>query len=270
MAISHYQKLTLEADYRTTNQNFTITVNDTTVLSAWETMANQDFRIKAAYMDNKGSSDVDEIIWTDVWAIINGQEWVKVGNHTTGDFDWNTSEVTAQTGINLRVRAIDVDGTNTYSANFTKNSDMEIAHEPDAPTNLVATAINGTQIDLAWTAPAEDNGRAVTSYAIQRESPVGDGFVTIVTSTGSAGATFSDSPENAAAFLYPPLNDATKYNYRVNATNSIGTGDASNEDSAITDFEAAETLSLGDTISIDRTVSLTESLSLDDDYCHQP
>jgi hypothetical protein len=236
---------------QTTNHNFTITVTDPTVLSAWETLANQDFRIKAAYMDDKGSSNVDEIIWTDVWAIMNGTKWTAIGSHTAG------SSVTWG--------AIDVGGTNTYSSNFTKGSALEIAHLPDAPTGLVATTFNSTQIDLSWTA-AEGNGQPITGYAIQRESPIGGGFTTIVADTGSAATTFSDSPANAITFSYTPLNIQTQYNYRVNATNSIGTGDASNEDSATTFFvlDLTESLQLDDAINYNITISLSESLSLDD------
>ena len=40
------------------------------------------------------------------------------------------------------------------------------ATAPGTPTGLTATA-SGTQIDLAWTAPASDGGRGVTGYRIE-------------------------------------------------------------------------------------------------------
>jgi len=50
---------------------------------------------------------------------------------------------------------------------------------PGAPTGLGATAISVSRIDLAWTAPANNGGSAITGYRIDRESPVGGGFATL-------------------------------------------------------------------------------------------
>ena len=106
--------------------------------------------------------------------------------------------------------------------------------EPSQVTGLSATATGTTTIDLAWTTPVDDGGSPITGYKIQRESPIGSGFITIVTDTGTPASTFGDTG----------LTFATQYNYRVSAINAIGTGPASNEAAAttFTPQEAADDL----------------------------
>lgn len=102
---------------------------------------------------------------------------------------------------------------------------------PSQPTGLTAIATGLSTIQLAWTTPADDGGSPITGYKIERESPIGGGFITIVADTGTTATTFQD----------PGLSSATEYNYRVSAINAIGTGASSNEAAAIT-FTPVEAL----------------------------
>ncbi len=74
---------------------------------------------------------------------------------------------------------------------------------PCPPTCLTACAISTTNIDICWTAPA--SGCAPDGYRIQRESPTGGGFSTIVCDTGNICVIYSDLC----------LCFTTQYNYRV-------------------------------------------------------
>lgn len=101
---------------------------------------------------------------------------------------------------------------------------------PDAPTGLTATTFSGSRIDLSWTAPANNGGSPITGYKIERESPSGGGFTTIVANTGSTSTAYSNTV----------LNPVTEYNYRVSAINAKGTSDPSDTASDTTDANAPD------------------------------
>jgi len=125
--------------------------------------------------------------------------------------------LTAFTNYSYKIYALTAVGTgNASDANDTV---------PAAPTTLTATTISDTQIDLAWAAPTLTGGSAITGYKIERESPEGGGFATIVADTGTATASYSNTL----------LTAATQYNYRVSAISALGTGLPSNEAEDTTD-----------------------------------
>ncbi len=80
-------------------------------------------------------------------------------------------------------------------------------YPPSAPTNLIATALGGTQIELNWAASTDDVG--VTGYLVERQDPGNAGFAQIATVTGT---NYFDSG----------LLGSTNYNYRVRATDGAG------------------------------------------------
>jgi titin len=77
---------------------------------------------------------------------------------------------------------------------------------PTAPTNLSASAVSSSQIDLSWT----DNASDETGFRIER-SPDGTTFAEIAT----VGA-------NVTSYANTGLTAATQYWYRVRAYNSTG------------------------------------------------
>ena len=92
---------------------------------------------------------------------------------------------------------------------------------PDPPTNLTATAVSPTQINLFWSAPSYDGDSTITGYKI--EYKIGSGsYTTLVSNTGSTSTTYS----------HVGLTTNQSYSYRISAINAIGTSAASTEVSA--------------------------------------
>ncbi len=153
--------------------------------------------------------------------------------------------LTPGTAYTYRIRAVNSVGNADWSNEPTATTD----NVPDAVTGLTATkdATNGdTEVDLAWTAPA-DNGAAITSYTLQRKSGAG-GFANVSTTIGASATSYSDTG----------LTPATTYTYRIRAVNSVGNGGWSNEDSATTDNSApAAVTDLAATTASSSAISLT-------------
>jgi len=87
---------------------------------------------------------------------------------------------------------------------------------PAAPAGLVAGATDRA-VDLSWTAPADDGGRAVTGYTVQRSVDGGDHWTTIVADTGSSATTHTVTG----------LVNGVPHAFRVAAVNTAGTGSPS-------------------------------------------
>jgi hypothetical protein len=89
---------------------------------------------------------------------------------------------------------------------------------PAAPTNLTATPISSTQINLAWT----DNANSETGYYVER-GVSGGGWTPIATLAA-----------NANSYANTGLMPGTTYGYRVRAYNAFGSSAYSNEPTATT------------------------------------
>jgi len=89
---------------------------------------------------------------------------------------------------------------------------------PLPPTNLVATAISATQIDLLW----QDNSSGEEGFSIERKT-AGSGF-SVITSV----------PPDTTTYIDDALESDTEYTYRVAAIYPAGNTDYSNEASATT------------------------------------
>jgi len=98
-------------------------------------------------------------------------------------------------------------------------SGVAYAVVPTAPTNLSATAVSATQINLTWT----DNSNNETSFKIERKTGSGGTYVQIAT-TGASAEFFSNTG----------LTAGTTYFYRVRASNSSGNSAYTNQASAST------------------------------------
>ena len=103
---------------------------------------------------------------------------------------------------------------------------------PDPPTSLTATANGQTQIDLSWTAPADDGGSAITGYKIEWSADGTTNWADLVADTGSDAVTYVDAM----------LAAGTTRHYRVSAINPVGAGAASSVASTTTDVPVTVTV----------------------------
>lgn len=91
---------------------------------------------------------------------------------------------------------------------------------PSAPTEVSASAVSPTQVNLFWSAPS---GFTITSYKI--EYKVGGGSYTTLVTTSGLTATSTN-------YSHTGLTTGTQYSYKIYAINSVGTSVASVEVSA--------------------------------------
>ncbi|MEM2160841.1 MAG: fibronectin type III domain-containing protein, partial [Candidatus Nitrosotenuis sp.] len=127
---------------------------------------------------------------------------------------WNTTGMTLGS---YYIYGIANDGTNPAVSAYSPGQ-ITISVSATAPGQVTGLSLSPapTQIVLSWTAPS-DGGSPITGYKIERESPVGGGWSTIVPNTGSTSTTYTNTG----------LTQNTQYSYRVSAINAIGTGPSS-------------------------------------------
>ena len=149
--------------------------------------------------------------------ISQGQAVVVTYTDPTGGNDANAIQDAAGNDV-----ATFTTGVNSVPA--VNNRSTTAATAPGAPTSLTATASGITQINLSWTAPADNGGRNITGYKIEVSSDSGNAWTDHVATTG----------DNNTTYAHTGLAVSTTRHYRVSAINSIGTSSASNVDNATT------------------------------------
>ena len=88
---------------------------------------------------------------------------------------------------------------------------------PDPPTDLTANAKGETQVDLSWTAPADNGGEAISGYKVEVSTNGTTTWSDLAADTASTDTTYS----------HTGLAAGNTRHYRVSAINSVDTGDAS-------------------------------------------
>jgi len=130
-------------------------------------------------------------------------DFTQIGTSTTAAY--SDTGLSVSTSYTYQVQATDAAGNlSSFSSMATASTDGL----PTTPTNLVATAVSGTQVNLTWTASTASQG--VSGYLIQRCS--GASCTSFAQVGTSATANYSDTGVTAA----------TSYSYQVQATDSAG------------------------------------------------
>jgi len=132
---------------------------------------------------------------------------------------YSNTGLTPSTSYSYRVRAYNAAGDSDYS-NTASAVTQAAPALPAAPTNLVATAVSKSQINLTWT----DNASNETGFRIER-------------CKGSTCTNFSQIATvgaNVTSYANTKLTANTTYRYRVYAYNASGNSGYSNIASATT------------------------------------
>ena len=149
-----------------------------------------------------------------------GNNWTtRVGNTGNNITRYEHKGLNPATTRHYRVYAINSAGTGPASNVANATTDATV---PGAPRRLTATANGQSRIDLAWEAPTNDGGAAITGYRIESSA---NRTTWKTLRSNHQGTTFSNVG----------LAPATTRHYRVYAVNVAGTGSASNIATATTD-----------------------------------
>lgn len=100
-------------------------------------------------------------------------------------------------------------------ANFRSSASTTV---PSAPSNLTASAVSSSSINLSWT----DNSSDETGFIVQRSTD------------GATWTQIANLGSNVSSFSSTSLSPSTTYSYRVYAYNSIGNSNLSNVATATT------------------------------------
>jgi hypothetical protein len=141
--------------------------------------------------------------------------YFSVGSNVTS---YSDTGLTANTSFSYRVNASNSGGDSTYSNSATATT--LTASLPSAPTNLTATAVSKTQINLSWT----DNSSDETGFKIERcQGQSCTNFAQIAT-----------VGPNVKTYKNTGLRKSTVYTYRVRSYNANGNSAYSNTTSVQT------------------------------------
>jgi carboxypeptidase T len=132
---------------------------------------------------------------------------------------YSDSGLTASTAYSYRVRAYNGAGDSGYT-NVASATTLAAPALPAAPTNLTATAVSRSQINLAWT----DNATSESGFKIERCKG----------STCTNFAQIATVGTNVTTYASTGLSRNTAYRYRVRAYNASGNSAYSNIASATT------------------------------------
>jgi len=121
---------------------------------------------------------------------------------------FNDPVITAGTSYSYRIKAYDAENNfSPYSAVLTAVAGSD-ATAPTVPTEVTATAVSASEINLSWAASTDDV--SVTGYRVERCKGVGcSDFVQVAAPTGTSHSSTALTP-------------GTSYSFRVRATDGAG------------------------------------------------
>jgi subtilisin family serine protease len=140
--------------------------------------------------------------------------WLTVATVAANQTSWSNLRLVTGVTYKYQVVAFNAQGESPPSNEASATTAIAL---PSAPTGLTASAVSGTQIDLAW----RDNAGNETGYRIERRD-----------AGGSQWAEIGTVAQNVTVYRQTGLTAGATYHYRVLAYNAAGNSAPSNEVSA--------------------------------------
>ena len=145
----------------------------------------------------------------------NGQTgWTNISIESSTINPISITSLTAGTTYDVRVFASNLAG-NSPPSEITEMTTNSLS-APGAPGTPTRSSRTRNSITIAWTAPSDNGGSAITGYVVQHRE---DGTSTWTDTTVSGGTTRTATISS--------LDVDTDYEFRVYAVNSVGNGTAS-------------------------------------------
>ncbi|SDD76259.1 Por secretion system C-terminal sorting domain-containing protein [Dyadobacter soli] len=145
----------------------------------------------------------------------DGTKFAKIADLPANTVIYQDKSLKPNTKYWYRVRAKNASGASAWSS-LANATTFQVP--PDAPSNLTATAVSTSQIDLKWA----DNADNESGYQVERSQ------------NGTTFTKIADLAANITTYKNTTLAAATEYFYRVRAVNAAGASAYSNTGSAKT------------------------------------
>ena len=169
-------------------------------------------QINLSWKDNSNDEDGFKI----ECVIGNTSNFVEIASLPKNTTSYQDTGLSASTSYSYRIRAYNSAGNSGYTDTTTMTTKADI---PIKPSNLTATVISETQINLTW----KDNSNNEDGFKIER-APGGTSNFSHIASLAA----------NTTSYQNSGLSSATSYSYRILAYNSAGNSGYSNPASATT------------------------------------
>ncbi len=196
--------VTMAAPARPTN--FAATAGDAQVVLSWTNPQNSDIR-EWQYQQKVGTGSYGD--------------WTEILNSQADTTSYTVTGLTPGTRYTFKLRAVNIGSTaGSPSDAASATPPAKAPAKPDAPT----LTPGNTQLTVSWTEPAT-NGAAITDYDVRYK---------LSTASDSAWAEWNDTDTSTTiGATITGLDNGTRYDVQVRATNSVGDSDWSDATSAI-------------------------------------
>jgi fibronectin type III domain protein len=163
--------------------------------------------INVSWTDNSDNEDGYKIERS-----IDGTSFTQIGTTTANTTSYPDSGLSASTSYYYRVRAYNAAGSSSYDSTASATTQAHPLAVPSAPTNLTATTVSSSRVNLTWTDNATNE----------------DGFILERSADNVTYAALATINTNSTQYSDTGLTASTTYYYRVKAHNAAGNSGYSN------------------------------------------